>query len=1232
MGTREGEGEGEGDDARRRERATSRVDVAADGDAMDAIVRALTRRSARGRDEEDDAADEDDVRAFVGVIEKYREQPTVLDPMLGGVIEPLMDAVARASTEANENENENENAKANANACCRALDALSSVRGWKTCVRFYPNAAKYLEPAVRLLREARVRGDNTWETQRVLTSWLSILALAPFDLVSIDSAIDPHSSRSKIPSVVSDLMRECKHFLGDPSAVRDVAAQTLAKLLTRPDMSEALREFMTWSSATLRGDVNDEKEREMIFLVPGVLRALAAIYKIGSREQLLPYAEGNWDDAQYCATRLSLAKRSTMVRQLSIKLASRVGLVFMKPRVVSWRYDRGARCLQDNLSGAMQKPPTKQLTTAADEDDKCDVHMAVDDIVEICLVGLRDAETIVRWTSAKALGRISSRLPRDFGDEVVGAVLACLSVIESDSTWHGACLALAELARRGLLLPNRLVEAVPRCMDALIYDVRRGAHSIGAHVRDAAAYVCWAFARAYEPGVFEPFVDQLAPRLLMISCFDREVNCRRAASAAFQEAVGRLGKFPHGIDIVTVADYFSLGSRTRAALTVAPFICQFEEYRRSLLEHVLDTKLTHWELATRQLATKTIRALGNLDPQWIGDVGIKTVLSRATSSDLSTRHGAVLSIGEMLLVTQRAKTKLEDDCFERVADLVQSMEREKMYKGKGGEIMRGATCRLIECVFLCCDENHKIDSKATDAFVYFAEESLQCCNGDVQAAASDAIAAFTETNYASRGSHRAHCLLLRHAEIVVNDLVGVVRRGSALVLGGFPVTSLLAAKNSEDKSATLRAVITALSVATKPEEDVELRDAETRVNATISLSELSVKLMCAECHDIDDDDIAFVSDTAIATLLGCLCDYSVDNRGDVGSWVRESAMKCFPVLVAALQMRNALAADQSQNIMTALLKQAFEKIDRIRCQALVTLVQLVRGGDAIRVRMRVQAKLTVHALSGVPDYDVLQCCLPATVETAPDASHVSTIFATLTPVLGAEAYVNAALSGWFLSCGSVGDSLVRFSTDALLRAIRRFEGLPDIVVASIIQDLCQNKHVDRVTVPALRVCDALISHGALDQAHTHAIQLIEAIRCECFSSRDISKLVTGSACLAHFVGAADSVVHESASMGLLALMANRFPRVRCAAAEHLYIALLAVAEPSRGTENAAETLSLNSWDAPPSVMKETRKIIYSLLGLDLPAFMLKASGKLRDRRADERENSTYASLVGDTGY
>ena len=36
------------------------------------------------------------------------------------------------------------------------------------------------------------------------------------------------------------------------------------------------------------------------------------------------------------------------------------------------------------------------------------------------------------------------------------------------------------------------------------------------------------------------------------------------------------------------------------------------------------------------------------------------------------------------------------------------------------------------------------------------KESLQCCSADVQDTASDAIAAFTETNYASGESHRAH--------------------------------------------------------------------------------------------------------------------------------------------------------------------------------------------------------------------------------------------------------------------------------------------------------------------------------------------------------------------------------------------------------------------------------------------------------------------------------------------
>lgn len=50
-------------------------------------------------------------------------------------------------------------------------------------------------------------------------------------------------------------------------------------------------------------------------------------------------------------------------------------------------------------------------------------------------------------------------------------------------------------------------------------------------------------------------------QLLRLLCRVRQVACRRAAAAAFQEAVGRLGAFPDGLALLRTADYFSLSLR-----------------------------------------------------------------------------------------------------------------------------------------------------------------------------------------------------------------------------------------------------------------------------------------------------------------------------------------------------------------------------------------------------------------------------------------------------------------------------------------------------------------------------------------------------------------------------------------------------------------------------------------------------------------------------------------------
>ena len=43
-------------------------------------------------------------------------------------------------------------------------------------------------------------------------------------------------------------------------------------------------------------------------------------------------------------------------------------------------------------------------------------------------------------------------------------------------------------------------------------------------MRDAAAYVCWAFARAYTAADMVDSTAVLAPALLVTACYDREVR------------------------------------------------------------------------------------------------------------------------------------------------------------------------------------------------------------------------------------------------------------------------------------------------------------------------------------------------------------------------------------------------------------------------------------------------------------------------------------------------------------------------------------------------------------------------------------------------------------------------------------------------------------------------------------------------------------------------------------
>ena len=1311
------------------EEDSNEVTFVVEKDEVDALVRRI--------DELEGAVEPAVYHRVSAVVERYQEFGQLLDPHLEGWIAPLA-SVLRAQARAGDAAD-----MVLVQRVSRVLHTFATVRGYKTVVKFFPHEARDLEPVVGLLvksRDARLAASTleeadelgtAWETRATLILWLSILVLIPFDLVTVDSAVEDAAAAAEAPPVVMRILRLCQdEYLSDPGIVRDRAAYLLARLLTRPDMPVALANFLDWATDALRRAGRDDattaargaevdaetaarREQEATFLVPGVARALAAVFKLGTRGALLAVAERAWGDARDLAASPA-ASGSALVRQLACKLAQRIGLLFLKPKVVAWRYERGARSLVDTLAAKKVDGPSETPTAVEpdDSDDDDDVPEDIEEVIESLLAALRDKDTVVRWSAAKGLGRITARLPADFGDEVVGSILECFATSGSDATWHGACLALAELARRGLLLPARLPDAVPRVADALAYDVRRGPHSVGAHVRDAAAYVCWAFARAYAPEILAPHARVLAPSLLVTACFDREVNCRRAAAAAFQEAVGRLGAFPHGIDNVA-AELF----RARIARERVRRGCRF----RLRVRRVPPTDVG-------ASARRQARALGARDARARGEgaatnraEGPRVDAGRGTSRvidarvvpvsrDAPRRHrrrGRGASRASRRRRTPRGRPTRRARHGTRRSDREGAPVPGKGRRGdaRGDVSVRGVLAEVRQP--LDAGPGPATGPKSLRSLLLASlEENLKHPTADIRDAAVAALGRFARSYMcgatAKANDAGARRLPAKLAATLRDEPNPAARRGAAAALGVMPAALLSARVGADaDKSdggeaetvPAWRAALDALRAATVPEEDSEARDAEARVCAAKAIAGVTRELLSAliaerrslASSESNDSDlravVATVASEAMEAMLACAEDYCVDNRGDVGSWVREAAMEALPSVVAAAQASapgasagDSSAIPSSAAVVAALLKQASEKIDRVRAAAFAALVPLLRG-DATRT------PAPLAPLDTIPAREAILAATPEEASLAAAWAVPVSAFEKLVPLIvpgsveeaPLATYRSALVEGVVVSAGGVGDSLGKAAGGALAAALRTSPELQAAVMEELVALLRRRAGIDRVTVPALRVLDHLFSSGCVAAVAPPApappapiaADLVARLRAELKGSRDVAKLCLGVTVMCHLVALGKNAGGDAASsqsrraedhapsgeprasddapsepcartgamQGALALLVNRYPRVRRVAAEQLYVTLLGMSdEDDPGLEAAADRLSETRWDAELSVVKPARNELYPMLGLVPPAAAL-VEAKGRGVKVETKdENESYAALVGSAGY
>lgn len=168
------------------------------------------------------------------------------------------------------------------------------------------------------------------------------------------------------------------------------------------------------------------------------------------------------------------------------------------------------------------------------------------------------------------------------------------------------------------------------------------------------------------------------------------------------------------------------------------------------------------------------------------------------------------------------------------------------------------------------------------------------------------------------------------------------------------------------------------------QENPQDRDAEARVNAVkglVSVCETLTQATEDSCIHFGENDISLfhlIKDEVMTSLFRALDDYSVDNRGDVGSWVREAAMdgleKCTYILCERDSMsltrksqvveslsevtNNAMAqfsgknsffdANLATSLIGGIVKQAVEKMDKLR-EAAAKILQRILYNNRIFV-------------------------------------------------------------------------------------------------------------------------------------------------------------------------------------------------------------------------------------------------------------------------------------------
>ncbi|GAA6008247.1 hypothetical protein JCM10207_000052 [Rhodosporidiobolus poonsookiae] len=941
-----------------------------------------------------------------GMLDGYQEQPQLLDPSLEALVSPLLltlrEQVRRRELPLSSKR---------LNRLARLVYFVTKVRGAKVVVRFFPHETSDLSLLLPLLSStfspsadptpstsSRSLTSASWELRYLLLLWLSVVIRLPFDLARLG------------PDTAETMQRVGFEALALASKEGDAAQEVLARFYSRQDAP--LENLIAACEKCF-------SSMEQPTLVTAHLSLLSSVLRNARPASLLAHWSALYHLLAYLPTDTSKGKGGALMAKMRCKVAGRLAL--------------------------LKFAEAKERGEVGEEDVPEATEVIVGELIET----LGHSDTLPRYSSAKYLARLCSSLPSAFSAQVVDAVLSTLSdalaeaneqgmADRAEGKVQGACLACGEMARRGLIgtgeggeeQVERVVDGV---LQALAFDHLHLSRSLGTSARDSAAYVLWSLSRTLPTSLAQPHAPRIAERLVCTALFDREVQVRRAASAAFQEGVGRWSVFPHGIDVLRMVDFFTVSVRHRAYLQAAPSVAAHAEYRPSILAHLVETGISHYDSDIRALGAKALGSVVELDDVALGPSLIAQQIEKlAKTKDSATLHGLLLSLASL-------------------AKAVAGLPADEV------EMLRNQIFHATTSLLLPCARQLKSSSPVLAAALAALAASAPSPSSALPAEWFEMLLKACET-----ADEEVHVRAGEAVQAVSRAVGGVRQQAAVLMLGKIEYGTI------SDDGALLIKVAERLARFVQREGSGKAATIEARRNGVDALS----SLVCR--YNISPSLAPLLPALLDALHLG-FSDYTTDQRGDVGSWVRIVTLQAWAALLPALlstSVARPLEQDRLDRVVAAMAKQAVERLDNVREVAGTALV----GIWAFARKQKEEGGLVVLRKSEVWE----------SIEAEPRLSWRDQGWASerILPLLEVEEYRAEVLEGAVLAASQYSTSTPFLDYALSLPALSDFSS-PSSSLLDLLRALYTlgKTHFasNRLFLPFLSILSSLAEAGCLDE-------------------------------------------------------------------------------------------------------------------------------------------------------